>query len=99
MSKKELRKNLEATLSKLIENALIAEDSTAGKKISKTIRNASKDVAKKFYKAVSAAKHESKVQEKSLVKTAATKTVAKAAVKKSPVKAATKKVTSARKKK
>lgn len=50
MSKKELRKELELNLSKHIENVLVGIDETVAKKIRKTTLEASKLVAKKFYK-------------------------------------------------
>lgn len=52
MSKKELRKELELSLVKEIENVLNKLDAAITGKIRKTTYQASKQVAKKFYKAL-----------------------------------------------
>ena len=52
MNKKELRKELELTLAKVIEESLTKINADAAKKISKTTLDASKSIAKKFYKAI-----------------------------------------------
>lgn len=52
MNKKELRKELELTLVKAIEEVLSKKNSEATKKIRKTTYDASKSVAKKFYKSL-----------------------------------------------
>lgn len=52
MNKKELRKELELTLVKAIEEVLNKKNSEATKKIRKTTYDASKSVAKKFYKSL-----------------------------------------------
>lgn len=54
MNKKELRKQLELTLVKTIEEVLNKNNSDATKKIRKTTYEASKNVAKKFYKTLKA---------------------------------------------
>jgi hypothetical protein len=50
MSKKTLRKSLEASLSKMLVETLNQRDPSATGKISKTIGEASRMIAKKFYK-------------------------------------------------
>ena len=52
MNKKELRKELELTLVKTIEEVLSKKNSEASKKIRKTTYEASKTIAKKFYKSL-----------------------------------------------
>ena len=52
MSKKELRKELELTLIKTLEEVLNKQNAAATSKISKTTHEASKMVAKKFYKTI-----------------------------------------------
>jgi hypothetical protein len=78
MNKKELRKELELILVKTIEEVLTKRNSTIPAKIRKTTFEASKSVAKKFYKAL---------------KTKAPKKITKPAAQKSkaPTKAAVKK--------
>ena len=52
MNKKELRKELELALVKSIEDVLSKKNSVASKKVRKTTYEASKAVAKKFYKSL-----------------------------------------------
>ncbi len=52
MNKKELRKELELSLIKVIEETLNKKNPEAGKEIKKATHQASKSVAKKFYKAI-----------------------------------------------
>ena len=52
MSKKELRKELELLLIKTLEEVLNKKDAEATKKIKKTTHEASKMVAKKFFKII-----------------------------------------------
>lgn len=52
MSKKELRKELELVLVKTIESVLSKKDALIAPKIRKTTAQASKDIAKKFYKSL-----------------------------------------------
>lgn len=96
MSKKDLRKELEIELVKVIENYLNKSDEETTEKIRKTTYEASKKIAKKFYKAI---KSENDKQPTAIalkkvspnpVKKAVKKT-AKKVNKKSAVKAATKK--------
>lgn len=51
MNKKELRKELELTLVKTIEEVLSKKNAESAKKIRKTTYEAGKMIAKKFYKA------------------------------------------------
>ncbi len=60
MTKKELRKELELTLVKTIEEVLSKKNPDNAKKLRKTTQEASKVVAKKFYKSL---------KEKAVVKT------------------------------
>jgi hypothetical protein len=52
MNKKELRKELELTLVKTIEEVLSKKNAESAKKIRKTTHESSKAIAKKFYKAI-----------------------------------------------
>ncbi len=52
MNKKQLRKDLEVTLVKTIEDLLISVNPDAAKNVSDIIYGASKILAKKFYKSV-----------------------------------------------
>jgi len=52
MNKKELRKELELTLVKTIEEVLSKKNAESAKKVRKTTHEASKTIAKKFYKAM-----------------------------------------------
>lgn len=61
MNKKELRKELELILVKTIEEVLSKKNSEASKKIRKTTYDASKSIAKKFYKSL---KEKPKTKEK-----------------------------------
>src|SRR4051812_1881282 len=54
MNKKELRKELELSLVRSIEAVLSKNNSAATKKIRKTTFDASKTIAKKFYKSLKA---------------------------------------------
>ncbi len=50
MDKKELRKELELTLIKLIQDALNKRNALIAKEIQKTTNESAKNIAKKFYK-------------------------------------------------
>ena len=52
MDKKTLRKELEAALIKSIDETLDKQNAVAGKKIKKKVQEASKSIAKKFYKTI-----------------------------------------------
>lgn len=54
MDKKALRKELEQALVKSIEETLNKRNAIAGKQIRKKVEEASKVIAKKFYKAIKA---------------------------------------------
>ncbi len=82
MNKKHLRKNLELSLVKTIEDLLISINPEAAKQVDEIIFGASKIIAKKFYKSIKV-KEEKKVEKKS---PEAKKKTAKPAVKSAPEK-------------
>lgn len=72
MNKKELRKELELTLVKTIEEVLSKKNADSAKKVRKTTHEASKAIAKKFYKALkekAVTKPAVKTKSKTVVKT------------------------------
>jgi predicted transposase YdaD len=84
MNKKHLRKELELSLVKAIEDLLISKNPEAAKQVDEIIFGASRIIAKKFYKSIKH-KEEKKVEAK---KVAPKKKAAKAAPKSSPEKVA-----------
>jgi ribosomal protein RSM22 (predicted rRNA methylase) len=88
MDKKTLRKELEKALISSIEETLNKRNAIAGKQIRKKIEEASKTVAKKFYKAIGQLSDSKPVMPKTIAKKAAP--VKKAATKKAVTKPAAK---------
>ena len=86
MNKKHLRKNLELSLVKTIEDLLISINPEAAKQVDEIIFGASKIITKKFYKSIKVkVKEEKKVEKKA---SASKKKVTKPSVKSAPEKSA-----------
>ena len=84
MNKKQLRKNLELSLVKTIEDLLISINPEATKQVDEIIFGASKIIAKKFYKSIKVKEEKAEEKKASVLK----KKVAKPAVKSTPNKSA-----------